>query len=482
MPKSSTRTPSGTAAPAAAARPRRRSRRHRGRCCRSRPPARVTAAPLHRQGLDLVGVEVQVPAGARSASVAGSSSTVTATCSSPSTSWNTPATVGDHAVEEHVVRVGAARRVQPHRVPVRDLDAGDEHGVGPRVDRGVDRGLPPRQRRLVLVAARRRDSAARSSRMVPCRRAHTSGAMSSMRSTIAAARGSVPRASAFSSSVRVSTRSARISSISVASTEVAVALGRDRRVVVEDDRRRQHHACRRRRRAPGTCPRWRSPRRRPRRIAGGSSSETNVAVVDREQHVDRDQRVPHGDVTRALGVGPVGGVLDRRPTTFEELRRARRPSPTLTRTRRPRPARAGARTRPTTSPRRGTQLLDCVRARQASTGDLTLGVREREQRDRGEVELVLDRLVPRHPAVAVDLELGRRRANPIPGPAAPRRCGAAPADTGPARSTAGRRRGRRCTRCGTTSARSRRPRRTRGGTSTPNCQRSWFFGADARYG
>jgi len=54
-------------------------------------------------------------------------------------------------------------------------------------------------------------------RTAPCRRSQTSGGISSHRSTIAAARRSVPRASAFSSSVRVSTRRARISSISVAS-------------------------------------------------------------------------------------------------------------------------------------------------------------------------------------------------------------------------------------------------------------------------
>ena len=54
-------------------------------------------------------------------------------------------------------------------------------------------------------------------RMAPCMRSHTSGGRSSQRSTMAAARASVPRASAFSSSVRVRTRRARISSISVAS-------------------------------------------------------------------------------------------------------------------------------------------------------------------------------------------------------------------------------------------------------------------------
>ena len=123
---------------------------------------------------------------------------------------------GDQAGEEHVVRVGAARRAQrarwcrvprprrrrPPRVSV--------HGSTAASTPGSHHGTAPRRR------VRRRQPA-RSARMVPCRRSHTSGGMSSQRSTIAAARGSVPRASAFSSSVRVRTRSARISSISVAS-------------------------------------------------------------------------------------------------------------------------------------------------------------------------------------------------------------------------------------------------------------------------
>ena len=90
-------------------------------------------------------------------------------------------------------------------------------GVGPRVDRGVDGGLPPRQRRTSSASWHRgtrgaelahRAVQARPTSRAPCRRC---GRRSRPRA------GSVARASAFSSSVRVRTRSARISSISVAS-------------------------------------------------------------------------------------------------------------------------------------------------------------------------------------------------------------------------------------------------------------------------
>ena len=67
----------------------------------------------------------------------------------------------------------------------------------------------------------------------------------------------------------------------------------------------------RRRPAPGTCPRWRSRRPPAPRPSAGSSSETNVAVVDGEQRVHRDQRSTHrrdrGPRRRSR---PVGRVLD----------------------------------------------------------------------------------------------------------------------------------------------------------------------------
>jgi hypothetical protein len=58
-------------------------------------------------------------------------------------------------------------------------------------------------------------------RIAPCSRAKPSGGSAPTRSTMAAARGSVALASAFSCSVRVSVRSDKISSISVASCRLS---------------------------------------------------------------------------------------------------------------------------------------------------------------------------------------------------------------------------------------------------------------------
>ena len=69
-----------------------------------------------------------------------------------------------------------------------------------------------------FVGSRPRSATGRSERTAPCRRANISCGMASTRSTIALALGSVARASRFSSSVRVSVRSVRISSISPASS------------------------------------------------------------------------------------------------------------------------------------------------------------------------------------------------------------------------------------------------------------------------
>ena len=116
------------------------------------------------------------------------------------------------------MRVGAPRSGAAGRaVPLRHLDAADDQRVGPRV---VPRRRPPAPTTaaaLVELGASRsdhgRDRAHRRRAAAPTPRA----SIASHRSTIAAARASVPRASAFSSSVSVRTRRARISSISVAS-------------------------------------------------------------------------------------------------------------------------------------------------------------------------------------------------------------------------------------------------------------------------
>ena len=67
----------------------------------------------------------------RSASVAGSSSSVTATCTLAVDVVEDTGDDRDQAREEHVVRVGAARRAEAHARAGADLDSADDHGVGP---------------------------------------------------------------------------------------------------------------------------------------------------------------------------------------------------------------------------------------------------------------------------------------------------------------------------------------------------------------
>ena len=199
----------GTAAlGGAAARLRRRSRRHPGRCCRSRPRAPGRSP----ERLDLVGVEVQVPPVGEHRLGGGIVVDGDRDVQLVVHVVEHAGDGGDHVAEEHVVRVGPARRAEAHRCRWRPRRR--------RRARCRSTGRRRRRRRAPTTAPAASSSASgsgRSSRMVPCSRPSTSGAMLSMRSTIAAARGSVARASAFSSSVRVRIRRARISSISVAS-------------------------------------------------------------------------------------------------------------------------------------------------------------------------------------------------------------------------------------------------------------------------
>ena len=97
-----------------------------------------------RSGIDLLGMEVEERPCHSKISAAGSSSRVTATCSLPSTSLKTPATVAPSTGEEHVVGVGAPRRLEPHGGARAHLDAVDHRRVGPRVDLRVGARVPPR--------------------------------------------------------------------------------------------------------------------------------------------------------------------------------------------------------------------------------------------------------------------------------------------------------------------------------------------------
>ena len=161
----------------------------------------------------------------------------------------------------------------------------------------------------------------------------------------------------------------------------------------------------------------------------------------------------------------------------------------------------GAR-RPTPSPR-GPRRRPRSRAAHRPTDDPAVRVRQRlgarrRRRGRGapraarrspagaaataSVELVLHRLVPGHPLHAVDGDHRR------PARRTRRRCAASTARCWTCRQ-------RMRTRTTGVAARvdhdlgahgralrARRPRRSAGGASTPNCQRSWFFRAEARYG
>ena len=81
-------------------------------------------------------------------------------------------------------------------------------------------------------------------RIAPCRRSHTSGGMSSQRSMMAAARGSVPRASHFLLVGQGQHPQGQDLVDLGGVVEVARALRRHLRVVVEDDRRGQHDVVR----------------------------------------------------------------------------------------------------------------------------------------------------------------------------------------------------------------------------------------------
>ena len=201
------------------------------------PSAALTRPPRSRRG----GSTGSGPA-SRARPRPGRRRAVTATCRSPSTSWNTPATVA--AMPARNMSWASARRAgpQPHLGALADVDAADAERVGPRVDRGVHRRVPPRDRGPRRSGGGRRGPDRPDGPVQPledlraaCRR---------HRSTMAAARASVPRASSL---LLVGQREHPEGQDLVdlgGVAQVARALGGDLRVVVEDDRRRQHHVVR----------------------------------------------------------------------------------------------------------------------------------------------------------------------------------------------------------------------------------------------
>ena len=143
-----------------------------------------------------------------------------------------------------------------------------------------------------------RRSAGRRERTAPWSRSHISGGMSSHRSIMARRAGRCPRASDFSSSVSVSTRNARISSISSGVVEVSGALRGHLRLVVKDDRRRQHDvvpADQHRERPLAVTAGDRLPR-----FVGRVEQRDEGAVVDGEHRVDGDEGIADHVVARRL--------------------------------------------------------------------------------------------------------------------------------------------------------------------------------------
>ena len=324
----------------------------------------------------------------------------------------------------------------------------------------------------------------RSERTAPCSRANTSSGRASTRSTIAFALGSVARASRFSSSVRVSVRSERISSISPASNRSPGLSGRDAGVVVHDDRGRQHHVPPARAPAStGNVCRFGTPSAASDAQAGGSSSDRKTPSCSANtQWVATRERRKH------LGARRVDGLVAHR-VLDDHAQPAQRGTAPL----RPRSTAAGAPTAasgcaPPGRPRPIAQRLDllppgtvigstCSRSPSSASCD-------------GHVELPAAR--PRRTSD------GARRRSPARPPRRTRRrrrfartercCGCRNRSRTRSRAAAS-------PRTGTRSAAATRPpspqrvsltgRRASThsrGASTPNCQRTRFFSDDFRYG
>ena len=218
MPKSPDLDPVGQLGAGQAPRPpRRRSRRRRGRCCRRRRPGSFTS------GSTSSGAKYRKRPCARRRSAPGSSSRVTARCWAPSTSSSTASTVAVRPARN--MSCASARRgrvagdpaalAPPGRRRSRCRSPGSTEASAPGSHQGfvVKTGASSRPdvrgRCPAAPRAERADRAVQPFEQL--------GRHASTRSMISAARGSVARASRFSSSVSVSVRRLRISSISVAS-------------------------------------------------------------------------------------------------------------------------------------------------------------------------------------------------------------------------------------------------------------------------
>lgn len=160
-------------------------------------------------------------------SAPGSSSTVTARCTPPSTSCRTAST---SAVRPWTKRSWASVRRSPGRSRTRlpgpteapSIVIRSRAGSAVSARAGSHQGVSGRnttssEGSSAMSGGCSGPVTSRRARTAPCSRSSTSGGIDSARSITAAARASVPRASRFSCSVRAAVRRARISSISVAS-------------------------------------------------------------------------------------------------------------------------------------------------------------------------------------------------------------------------------------------------------------------------
>ena len=227
---------------------------------------------------------------------------MTARWTSPSTSLTISATVATRSRRKMSWASARRRRVEHDPTALRDEGAADAHRAPARgrSTRGPDR------------AGRRRCRSAGGAVQTPCSDAISSSVIVSQRSMIAAARGSVARASAFSSSVIVCTRRVSISSISVPSkkspTLSGATAGKSYRITGEA-RTRSRAAPGRRAPASSGAARARGRRARPpiRRL------EQRHEHVDGggEQEVAADHRVQQGVLAGARRLGGGRGLTTR---------------------------------------------------------------------------------------------------------------------------------------------------------------------------
>ena len=314
----------------------------------------------------------------------------------------------------------------------------------------------------------------------------TSGGISSQRSMIAAARASVPRASALLLVGQGQDPQGQDLVDLGGVEEIPLALGRHRGMVVRmigDDSITSSGP-----RGPistGKVPTLRHGRDGAAGELGRVEQGHEPAAVHRQQRVDRDQRPAHGLVAAAAPAPVDPGPASRsgsRPSRASRTSRTARASAAAVHPDRPRSGQRSVTTRPTIAPPlTAATRLDLAARRQLDRARTAGGDRLVERRRR-QVELGA-RPPPSQVVQSRPSDLERRRPGgtpPVPVDLLHRprlHLQAADPHVQPGRPSPGSTTHSVC--IDQTLAR-RRPRSTRRGASTPNCQRSWFLPADAR--